>query len=134
MGRLDSWVTLVHESPLREGDLGLFWQRANGAGVAERLTKGDQGASHAPESWSRNGKRARAFVSPERRRNKMRNQAGSAGRSITMRDPGDKRISIRVLSRGGRMRCIEHGQIGNVGQMTILVRASNFRKIHKWEV
>ena len=39
----------------REGDLGIFWQRADGAEV-ERLTKGEQGASHVPESWSRDGK------------------------------------------------------------------------------
>jgi len=36
----------------REGDLGLFWQRADGSGVAERLTKPDPGTSHVPESWS----------------------------------------------------------------------------------
>jgi eukaryotic-like serine/threonine-protein kinase len=36
----------------REGDLGVFWQRADGTGNAERLTKADQGASHVPESWS----------------------------------------------------------------------------------
>jgi serine/threonine-protein kinase len=41
----------------REGDLGLFWQRADGAGTAERLTKGEQGLSHVPDSWSRDGKR-----------------------------------------------------------------------------
>ena len=36
----------------REGDLGIFWQRADGSGRAERLTKADQGTSHVPESWS----------------------------------------------------------------------------------
>src|SRR5262249_13425276 len=36
----------------REGDLSIFWQRADGNGVAERLTKADQGTSHVPESWS----------------------------------------------------------------------------------
>ena len=36
----------------REGDLGIFWQRADGSGAAERLTKADQGTSHVPESWS----------------------------------------------------------------------------------
>jgi Tol biopolymer transport system component len=40
----------------REGDLGLFWQRADGVGAAQRLTKGEQGASHVPDSWSRDGK------------------------------------------------------------------------------
>jgi Tol biopolymer transport system component len=37
----------------REGDAAVFWQRADGAGMAERLTRPDAGASHAPESWSR---------------------------------------------------------------------------------
>jgi len=41
----------------REGDLGIFWQRADGSGPAERLTKADQGTSHVPESWSPKGER-----------------------------------------------------------------------------
>ena len=40
----------------REGDLALFWQRADGAGTAERLTKPEQGVSHVPESWAPDGK------------------------------------------------------------------------------
>jgi len=35
----------------RDGDLAIFWQSAVG-GTAERLTKAEQGESHAPESWS----------------------------------------------------------------------------------
>ena len=41
----------------REGDLGIFWQRADGSGAAERLTRPEPGASHVPESWSRTGDR-----------------------------------------------------------------------------
>ncbi len=41
----------------REGDLGIFWQRADGAGTAERLTKAEQGTAHVPESWSPKGDR-----------------------------------------------------------------------------
>jgi serine/threonine-protein kinase len=41
----------------REGDLGIFWQRADGSGTAERLTKTDKGTSHVPESWSPKGDR-----------------------------------------------------------------------------
>ena len=40
----------------REGDTAIFWQRADGSGTAERLTKPEQGASHVPESWSPDGK------------------------------------------------------------------------------
>jgi Tol biopolymer transport system component len=40
----------------REGDLGLFWQRADGTTVAERLTKPDKDMAHVPESWSPDGK------------------------------------------------------------------------------
>ncbi len=36
----------------REGDLGIFWQRADGSGTAERLTTAGQSVSHVPESWS----------------------------------------------------------------------------------
>jgi dipeptidyl aminopeptidase/acylaminoacyl peptidase len=37
----------------REGDLGIFWQRADGTDTAQRLTRPDRGVSHIPESWSR---------------------------------------------------------------------------------
>jgi eukaryotic-like serine/threonine-protein kinase len=36
----------------REGDSGIFWQRADGSGSAERLTKPAAGESHVPEAWS----------------------------------------------------------------------------------
>ena len=39
----------------REGDLGIFWQSADGIGPAERLTKPEEGTAHVPESWSPNG-------------------------------------------------------------------------------
>ena len=39
----------------RDGDLGIFWQPADGASGAERLTKPDPGTSHVPESWSPRG-------------------------------------------------------------------------------
>jgi dipeptidyl aminopeptidase/acylaminoacyl peptidase len=41
----------------RDGDLAIFWQSADGTGVAERLTKPREGESHAPESWSTTGPR-----------------------------------------------------------------------------
>jgi serine/threonine protein kinase/Tol biopolymer transport system component len=41
----------------REGDFGIFWQRADGTGAAERLTRPEQEQSHVPESWSRTGGR-----------------------------------------------------------------------------
>jgi serine/threonine-protein kinase len=37
----------------REGDTGVWWQRADGTGVAERITKSEPGMTHAPESWSK---------------------------------------------------------------------------------
>jgi eukaryotic-like serine/threonine-protein kinase len=40
----------------RQDDLAIFWQSAAG-GTAERLTKPEQGESHAPESWSPKGDR-----------------------------------------------------------------------------
>jgi serine/threonine-protein kinase len=36
----------------REGDQAIFWQRADGAGVAERVTKPEQGTIETPESWA----------------------------------------------------------------------------------
>lgn len=39
----------------RESDLAIFWQRADGTGPVERLTKPDPGAAHHPDSWSPSG-------------------------------------------------------------------------------
>ena len=39
----------------REGDAGIFRQRADGSGGAERLTKAEPGAQHQPEGWSPDG-------------------------------------------------------------------------------
>jgi serine/threonine-protein kinase len=39
----------------REGDLGIFWQAADGTSVAERLTTAPAGESHIPESWQPRG-------------------------------------------------------------------------------
>ena len=36
----------------REGDLGLWWQPANGTGTPERLTKADPQTAHIPNDWS----------------------------------------------------------------------------------
>jgi serine/threonine-protein kinase len=36
----------------RDGDLGIFWQRADGTAPAERLTRSEQGTSHFPEAWA----------------------------------------------------------------------------------
>jgi eukaryotic-like serine/threonine-protein kinase len=40
----------------RDGDAGIFWQHADGGGMAERLTKADHGTTHVPQSWSPDGK------------------------------------------------------------------------------
>ena len=41
----------------REGDFGIFWQRADGSGTAERLTKPEQGVAQIPDSWSPNSQK-----------------------------------------------------------------------------
>ena len=46
------WVAFQSD---REGDLGIFRQRADGSGVAERLTKPEEGTEHVPQSWSKDG-------------------------------------------------------------------------------
>jgi serine/threonine-protein kinase len=40
----------------REGDLGIFVQRADGTGEVQRLTKAGKGEEHVPESWSPDGR------------------------------------------------------------------------------
>ena len=39
----------------REGDRGIFWQRVDGTGTAERLTTPEPDESHEPEAWSPTG-------------------------------------------------------------------------------
>ena len=40
----------------RGGDRAIYWQLADGAGAAERLTKPGEGEEHVPESWSPDGR------------------------------------------------------------------------------
>jgi serine/threonine-protein kinase len=40
----------------REGDLGIWWQRADGGGAAERLTRVEKDAADTPDSWSLDGR------------------------------------------------------------------------------
>ena len=47
---------VVYQSD-REGDHGLFWQRADGTGPAERLTRAERDTAHFPESWAPDGER-----------------------------------------------------------------------------
>ena len=39
----------------REGDIAIFWQRADGSGPAERLAKAEKGQALIPLDWSRTG-------------------------------------------------------------------------------
>jgi Tol biopolymer transport system component len=39
----------------RSGNGGIYWQRADGGGIPEQLTKAEAGISHVPESWSPDG-------------------------------------------------------------------------------
>ena len=47
------WIAFQSD---RAGDLGIFRQRADGIGVAERLTTAAAGEEHIPESWSPDGR------------------------------------------------------------------------------
>jgi serine/threonine-protein kinase len=40
----------------REGDAGIWWQRADGIDQATRLTRAEPGVSHVPQSWSPDGR------------------------------------------------------------------------------
>jgi Tol biopolymer transport system component len=45
----------------RDGSWGIYWQPADGSGMAERLTTAEKGAQQVPDSWSPDG-RVLAFV------------------------------------------------------------------------
>src|SRR5262245_59127688 len=46
------WIAFQSD---RDGDAGIYQQRADGSGTAQRLTKPEPGARHFPNSWSPNG-------------------------------------------------------------------------------
>jgi len=48
----NQWI--AYESD-RDGDSGVFRQRADGTGVPERLTQSDKSVRYTPQSWSRDG-------------------------------------------------------------------------------
>lgn len=45
-------MRLANPQLLPDGDLAIFWQRANATNSAERPTRPAKGASHLPLSWS----------------------------------------------------------------------------------
>jgi serine/threonine-protein kinase len=56
--RFPAWTrdgTRIAFQSNREGDEAIFWQRADGSGPAERLTRPQKGQRHIPESWSPDG-------------------------------------------------------------------------------
>ena len=56
--RFPAWTrdgTRIAFQSNREGDDAIFWQRADGSGPAERLTRPEKGKSHIPASWSPDG-------------------------------------------------------------------------------
>ena len=40
----------------RDGPMSIYWQNADGSGVAERITVPDEGIAHRPEAWSPDGR------------------------------------------------------------------------------
>src|SRR6516165_8233492 len=55
----------------REGDRGIFWQRSDGSGTAERLTKPEAGANHFPEAWSPKGDSFLFYVQDKNNQNSL---------------------------------------------------------------
>jgi serine/threonine-protein kinase len=50
----------------RDGDTAIFWQRADRAEGAERLTKPEPGTTHIPDAWSPDGKHLLFTISADR--------------------------------------------------------------------
>ena len=46
------WIVFQSD---RDGDLGMYRQRADGSGAPERLTTADRATAHVPQSWSPSG-------------------------------------------------------------------------------
>jgi eukaryotic-like serine/threonine-protein kinase len=94
----------------RDGDQGLFWQRADGSGSAERLVKAEPGFQLQPESWSPDGK----VLIFDTRRN------AAFGIAMLSTDAGQKPIQVMTgpagnssLSQDGRWLAYNANGPGN---------------------
>ncbi len=105
----------------REGDLGIFWQLADGTGTAERLTKPDKGVTHIPDSWSPDGQ---TFSFTEEKSN-----AGT----VWIYSLRDKKATLFAVAPGvllgsstfspdGRWVAYQAYQSGNLGSSRVYVR------------
>ncbi len=85
----------------------IWWQRADGTGTAERLTKAERGVSHIPESWAPDGKRL-LFSRAKRDRGVPLGAlaAGGEDRAVRPTRPLDKADERRLFTRRslGRLR------------------------------
>jgi hypothetical protein len=96
----------------REGDLGIFRQRADGTGAPERLTKPENGTSHVPYAWSPNGDVLLYSVEKDRRFTlwslRVTDRHASAFAGIESAIPSEA-----VFSPDGRWIAYQAGTVGD---------------------
>jgi serine/threonine-protein kinase len=103
----------------REGDAAIFWQRADGAGVAERLTKPETAVAHIPDSWSPDGQQL-AFT-------RLAEVRGGSLWLLLLKDKTTKAFAEKPSSRIGRAAFSPDGkwlayQSDETGQNSIFVQ------------
>ena len=107
----------------REGDLGIFWEPADGSGNLQRLTTADKDTEHIPESWSpkddgllfrvtKGGMSTLSFFSLRDKRAVPFGAVQSAGPTNAVFSPDGRWVAYESSSVGGPA-----GFGGGVGQM-----------------
>jgi eukaryotic-like serine/threonine-protein kinase len=88
----------------RDGDAGLYVQRADGARPAERLTKAEAGTSHVPDSWSPDGKTLLFEIDDEKKSTRhLWAWSGGTTRTADVDERGSKASFIQAtFSPNGR--------------------------------
>ena len=92
------WITFQSD---RDGDLAVFRQRADGSGIAERLTHPEAGSSHTPQVWSPDG--AHLLVAVQTNQQHTLWTMSMADRRMTRFGDGESAIPMEaVFSPDGR--------------------------------
>jgi Tol biopolymer transport system component len=96
----------------RQGDRGVFVQRADGSAPAERLTRAEAGTQHIPESWSPDGRHLTMQVSTGRLSSIwMAARDGAAPKPLVQ--PAERNATASAISPDGRWVAYGSNQAGD---------------------
>jgi len=100
----------------REGDEAIFWQRADGTGTAERLTRPEQGVIHIPDSFSPDGQQI-SFTARSNNNSSIWTFAFSDRRATLFADGGSLFAEDSTFSPDGRWLAYSTDTTGGGGDV-----------------